>query len=429
MVNPISYQPQQAFSGGADFSMLANLGNVYQKAQEQARQQSALAALGQGQDADAQTLVRSGVLPLAQLGLGMQDKTITRQREDQRNVITDRRADSADTRAGSYLTIAQEQAKRAAEKAEEDTPEGRDKKLIGLGLDPKDPNYTEYRLTGQNPPNLVQQQQAAKSKYELAQAQKYDTREKRLAAAEAGGLDKTNPTIMQWIALGGDPPDVTKGRLGIGAPLFTQNLATGEVVAHQLRNDQPFVTPEGHRLLGPGEIAQQKAAGAATGKATGLAQVALPKVVDNALHQTQLLDEISTHPGRMWATGIMSKAPDAMLVGTAGAGFRARFGQLNAQSFLSIYDQLRGAGQITNTEGDKGTSAVNRMSAATNEKEFDDAVKDLKSVLKVGVERAQRAAKGDFNLHPKELQDLQTRLGVAAPGGTAADKPDPLNLR
>ena len=46
MVNPISFPTPQAYSGGADFSMLANLGNVYKKAQEDARQQEALGKLG-----------------------------------------------------------------------------------------------------------------------------------------------------------------------------------------------------------------------------------------------------------------------------------------------------------------------------------------------------------------------------------------------
>src|SRR2546428_3397433 len=132
MVNPISYQPQQAFSGGVDFSALANLGNVYQKAQEQARQQSALGMLGQGQEADARTLLQSGVLPLAQLGLGMQDKSIARQREDAANA-------QAQSNWQQQQAIRAAEEKRRAETLAEEKPEGRSKKPVAAGFGPEEP--------------------------------------------------------------------------------------------------------------------------------------------------------------------------------------------------------------------------------------------------------------------------------------------------
>jgi hypothetical protein len=78
MVNPISFPTPQAWSGGADFTPLAQLGNVYAKAQEQARQQDALSQLGQGPEADTQALLTSGVPSLAQLGLTMRSQDAAR---------------------------------------------------------------------------------------------------------------------------------------------------------------------------------------------------------------------------------------------------------------------------------------------------------------------------------------------------------------
>jgi hypothetical protein len=186
------------------------------------------------------------------------------------------------------------------------------------------------------------------------------------------------------------------------------------------------VTPEGHTLLGPGQIAQQKAEGAKVGAATGMAKAGLPGLVDNALEQASLLDEITSHPGRMYATGALSKVPT--IPGTPQADFRARFGQVQANSFLGIYEKMRGAGQITNIEGDKGTSAVNRMNAATTEKEFDAAAADARAIIKTGVERAQRAAAGDFSLHPKTLQELNKKFGIGTETAPApAPASDPLS--
>lgn len=124
MVNPISFPTPQAYSSGADFSQLANLGNVYRQAQEDAAKQAALGKLGQGVDADAMALLHSGVPSLAQIGLNMQQSALNRQREDVRYSVTD-------ARANAELAIQQAAAKRAQETYEkQDTDEEAAAKLI-----------------------------------------------------------------------------------------------------------------------------------------------------------------------------------------------------------------------------------------------------------------------------------------------------------
>src|SRR5258707_5056552 len=94
MVNAISYQPQQAFSGGADFSQLANLGNAYRDAQAAQAKRSAVANLGTDPQANLQTLLTSGDPALAQLGLNLQQKGVEQAREDKRFSVTDARANA-----------------------------------------------------------------------------------------------------------------------------------------------------------------------------------------------------------------------------------------------------------------------------------------------------------------------------------------------
>ena len=98
------------------WASLGNLGEVYKKGQLDRAQQMALAQLGQGPQADAQTLLRSGVPSLATLGLNLQEKGLEQSREDRRYAVTDKRADL-------QLAIQQAAAKRAQEtydKADED---------------------------------------------------------------------------------------------------------------------------------------------------------------------------------------------------------------------------------------------------------------------------------------------------------------------
>ena len=100
MVDQIQLPPVQAFSGGADFSQLANLGNVYQAAQEKARQQAALASLGNDPVANAQALIKSGDPSLAAMGMRLQQQAIE------------------NARSGSYLDIAKAQAQRQQDEAD-----------------------------------------------------------------------------------------------------------------------------------------------------------------------------------------------------------------------------------------------------------------------------------------------------------------------
>ena len=111
----------------SQWSQLANLGNVYQKGQEQARQQTALASLGQDPAANAKALIGSGVPSLVELGMNAQNQQ-------------------------QAQAIRQAQEKRAQQTFEEDSPTGRIAKLKDAGINPADPAYRPYIVTGQNLP-------------------------------------------------------------------------------------------------------------------------------------------------------------------------------------------------------------------------------------------------------------------------------------
>lgn len=127
-------------------------------------------------------------------------------------------------------------------------------------------------------------------------------------------------------------------------------------------------------------IAESKEKGKIVGGAAGQAEVDYPKTEFTAQETVDLVDELIDHPGMKDVVGF----PDNPLVmkglipGTAAADFRARLNQLTGRTFMEIFPTLKGGGQITEVEGEKGQQSINRMSSATSEKEFIDAANDFK---------------------------------------------------
>jgi hypothetical protein len=194
-------------------------------------------------------------------------------------------------------------------------------------------------------------------------------------------------------------------------------MAPGE--AERIRNEGLRIGLEGRRVAVMEENARRDAdpvfqqrmgAARATGEAMAKGDVqamqALPKVLSRAEEGIRLIDELigkrdskgrliegsKPHPGFENTVGA-TWIPGARLVpGTDAAGFMARFDQIKGASFLEAFEALKGGGAITEKEGGKGTDAINRMSIATDEKEFIRAAMDLQDVVRKGVENAQKRA-------------------------------------
>jgi hypothetical protein len=103
--------------------------------------------------------------------------------------------------------------------------------------------------------------------------------------------------------------------------------------------------------------------------------------------------------------------------GTERAGFDTRLAQVKGGAFLEAYNTLRGGGAISETEGAKGTAALNRMDSATSEVEFIRAARDFEKIVKTGLDRARAMAKGagGANAPTVNFTDGQTATG---PNGT-----------
>jgi len=171
------------------------------------------------------------------------------------------------------------------------------------------------------------------------------------------------------------------------------------------------VLEENNRRDADPAFQQQMGAARATGEAIAKGDVAavqaLPKVIGRAEEGIRLLDELvgkrdsktgqllkgeKPHPGFSTTVGATFLPGARFIPGTDAASFMSRFDQIKGASFLEAFESLKGGGAITEKEGAKATEAINRMSIATDEKEFVRAAMDLQDVIRKGVTNAQSRA-------------------------------------
>jgi hypothetical protein len=155
------------------------------------------------------------------------------------------------------------------------------------------------------------------------------------------------------------------------------------------------------------QMGAAKATGEAIAKGDVAAMQALPKVISRAEEGVRLIDELvgkrdsktgqllkgeKPHPGFNTTVGATLLPGSRFIPGTDAASFMSRFDQIKGASFLEAFEALKGGGAITEKEGSKATEAINRMSIATDEKEFVRAALDLQDVIRKGVTNAQAKA-------------------------------------
>jgi hypothetical protein len=278
------------------------------------------------------------------------------------------------------------------------------------------------------------------------------------AGASAGELKPT----FKSVDIGGAVNLVNVPAFG-GAPAVigtaAKTMAPGE--AQRLQNDATRIKQEGQRLGLEGRrvavleennrrdadpvfqqrISAARATGEAIAKGDVAAMQALPKVISRAEEGMRLIDELvgkrdsktgalldvetvdprtgktvkvksKPHPGFSGSVGATWLPGARFVQGTDEAGFMSRYDQIKDASFLEAFESLKGGGAITEKEGAKATSAINRMSVATDEKEFIRAAMDLQDVIRTGVKNAQSRASRSG--------------GAGTPAATGIDTSNPL---
>lgn len=142
----------------------------------------------------------------------------------------------------------------------------------------------------------------------------------------------------------------------------------------------------------------------ALGQAQGKAKAALPGIVSAVSTSSRLIDEAINHPGRATFTGASGVFdPRNYVWGTDAKSYEARHKQLEGRVFLDAFEQLRGGGAITESEGSKATIAHGRLVRSTTDEEYLGALNELKGILQKGLKVARLKAAGRFEEADAEL--------------------------
>lgn len=216
----------------------------------------------------------------------------------------------------------------------------------------------------------------------------------RLAAA---GLVSGNPSLIQFSAMLNNQQqrkdDLALRKEGLGIQNERLKLEQERVRQQQDIEERKRTQPApqaGYRYNQSGqlEVIPGTPADAESKKRTKQSQA----LIDEGIAESIRVDELLSHKGFESAVGSKIFEPDYLLgfkdeplEGSPSADFSSRQKQLKGSALLQAMSVMSGTGAISNTEGEAGAAALNRMSQATSEKEYQAAAKDYKTTLLRGV--------------------------------------------
>jgi GH24 family phage-related lysozyme (muramidase) len=250
---------------------------------------------------------------------------------------------------------------------------------------------------------------------ELGQAMIKSIAMKRTGTQERGltpvpMTDENGNTVLGTIGPDGTWKPLETGGKYSAAPKTTTRTEGADSVTRDVYGNEVARTP-----INIAEAERQQT----TGKAQGQAQVDLPKVQSNASAVLAMTQSLRTDPdiGRMTGS-IQGRMPNWS---EASGRVQSKIDQLNGQAFLQAFEAIKGAGQITEIEGQKATAALTRLQTMTmSDADYLEAIKDFESEVNRLVQLAETRARGSAQA---ERQAQPGAPGKASPGVTTAGQP------
>lgn len=145
--------------------------------------------------------------------------------------------------------------------------------------------------------------------------------------------------------------------------------------------------------------------------------------LDNIYIMRDALNQLRNHKGRGGAIGYKVGRPEYMFgfadeaqAGTAAAGFEGLLKQIEGGVFRVVFPELKGAGPVTDVEGQKAQQSVSRLSTKLPMEDFSQAENDIESFL----DRLESRMTG----RPVE-EIMQSRAPAAEPSRTPAPAGSP----
>jgi len=124
----------------------------------------------------------------------------------------------------------------------------------------------------------------------------------------------------------------------------------------------------------------------------------LPNVVSKANSSIGTLTALRDHPALKFRYGLASVGGARPVIpGTPEAEVQALINQAGGQAFLQAFESLKGAGQITEIEGNKATAAITRLGNQNlSPEDAATAINELIQIAENGKKRAEAQAGGAY---------------------------------
>ena len=120
----------------------------------------------------------------------------------------------------------------------------------------------------------------------------------------------------------------------------------------------------------------------------------MPGLIRRAEQNIALIDAVMADPALPDVTGnIQGRLPSGipgLTGGQAGENLQVKLEQIQGQVFLTAYDDLRGAGAITEQEGQAAKAAIARMKQTQDTAEYLAALNELKGIIERGLDVARQ---------------------------------------
>jgi hypothetical protein len=151
--------------------------------------------------------------------------------------------------------------------------------------------------------------------------------------------------------------------------------------------------PGGAKPFTPGQLQEEKSSGRERGEVMGKMQGNLPAMEYNAKRMIETVDSLTNDPylGSMLGP-LDSRLPN---ISADSGRVQSKIDQIQGKTFLQAFDSLRGAGQITEAEGNKATQSLNRLQATqVGTQDYYAAAEEFKKDVADLLEVARRKAGG-----------------------------------
>jgi hypothetical protein len=221
----------------------------------------------------------------------------------------------------------------------------------------------------------------------------------RRALAAAAGLTPDQPEYSTYMLTGNMVAPNGGTEFGL-TPVFGTNK-DGKTVLMQIGKDGTAietVLPDG---VTPDLSVEafQRAQGTQLGKLTADAQVDLQGALNKGQDALDLIQSVRDDPALPSITGVIQGglfAPGIPGIsgGQAGKDLSVKIDQLKGQTFLQAFESLKGAGQITEVEGQKATEAMARLNTAQSVEAYQAALDDLAGVIERAMDTARKKTGG-----------------------------------